>query len=59
MQKMPNFWPSIEDPYPNFVVPQTIPGVHWSYSENLETIALPVPELLAKKKRYTNKAPYT
>jgi len=51
---------------PKFFPPQTISWVPWSYSENLETIALPIPEFLVGKQTdlhtkhfvYTHKVPY-
>jgi len=38
----------------NFSVPQTIHGAPGSYPENVEIIALPVPEFLADKQRNTH-----
>jgi len=40
-----NYGPPIQDFYPNFLAPKTIPESPWSYCGNLETIARPVPEL--------------
>jgi len=54
-----NFWVPYPRP-PNFFVPKNIPWMPWSYPENLETIALPVPEFLLDRQtnKQTHKAPY-